>query len=138
MPDQASRTWRRERTSPLYWEIASRISSATATNTKIASILSPSAPEMLPASLDLEKAPDHVLTVFARWQRFEKLKASATTLQHLESTIDLAYFDFRPDTGTFCPSLQLREVIGQREPTDAMAPWPTLWRCRFRTRFPAA
>ncbi len=82
--------------------------------------------EMLPASLDLEKAPDHVLTVLARWQRFEKLKASATTLQHLESTIDLAYFDFRPDTGTFCPSLQLREIIGQREPTNAMAPTPFL------------
>jgi diguanylate cyclase (GGDEF)-like protein len=78
--------------------------------------------ELLPASLDLRKVPDHILTVMARWQRFEQLKASATTLQQLESTIDLAYFDFRPDTGTFCPSSQLREIIGQREPTDAMAP----------------
>jgi len=82
--------------------------------------------ELLPASLDLEKVPEHILTVLARWQRFEQLKASATTLQHLESTIDLAYFDFRPDTGTFCPSSQLRKIIGQHEPTDAMAPTPFL------------
>jgi diguanylate cyclase (GGDEF)-like protein len=82
--------------------------------------------ELLPGSLALEKVPDHILTVLARWQRFEQLKASATTLQQLESTIDLAYFDFRPDTGTFCPSSQLREIIGQHEPTDAMAPTPFL------------
>lgn len=82
--------------------------------------------ELLPASIEVEKVPDHILTVLARWQRFEQLKISATTLQQLESTIDLAYFDFRPDTGTFCPSSQLREIIGQREATDAMAPTPFL------------
>jgi diguanylate cyclase (GGDEF)-like protein len=82
--------------------------------------------ELLPASLAIEKIPQHVLTVHARWKRFEDLKHSATTLQRLESTTDLVYFDFRPDTGTFCPSLQLREIIGQPEPIDAMAPGPFL------------
>lgn len=82
--------------------------------------------ELLPASLGLERIPQHVRTVHARWRRFEELKSSATTLQRLESTTDLVYFDFRPDTGTFCPSLQLREIIGLPEPTEAMAPGPFL------------
>ncbi len=82
--------------------------------------------ELLPASMDREKLPKHILTVRARWQRFEELKASAATLQHLESTTNLVYFDFRPDTGTFCPSRQLREIIGQAEPTNAMTPSPLL------------
>ena len=69
--------------------------------------------ELLPASMDPEKLSKHILTVRARWQRFEELKASAATLQHLESTTNLVYFDFRPDTGTFCPSRQLRAIIGQ-------------------------
>ena len=82
--------------------------------------------ELLPASLDLKKVPSQILTLLARWQRFEQLKASAATLQRLESTIDLAYFDFRPETGTFCPSPQLREIIGHHEPSDSMAPSPFL------------
>jgi diguanylate cyclase (GGDEF)-like protein len=82
--------------------------------------------ELLPASLDLAKVPAHMLTVLARWKRFDELKTSAATLQHLESTTDLVYFDFRPETGTFCPSLQLRQIIGQVEPTTAMAPSPLL------------
>lgn len=82
--------------------------------------------ELLPASLDFEKVPKQMLTVLARWQRFEELKVSAVTLQRLESTTDLVYFDFRPDTGTFCPSRQLREILGHPEPTDSMAPTPFL------------
>ena len=82
--------------------------------------------ELLPASIDPVKIPDHILTVFARWQRFEDLKASATTLQRLESTTDLVYFDFRPETGTFCPSPQLRQIIGHDDPSDQMAPTPLL------------
>jgi diguanylate cyclase (GGDEF)-like protein len=82
--------------------------------------------ELLPASLDFEKVPKQILTVLARWQRFEELKVSAVTLQRLESTTDLVYFDFRPDTGTFCPSRQLREILGHPEPTDSMAPTPFL------------
>ncbi len=82
--------------------------------------------ELLPASIELARIPDHVRTVFARWQRFEDLKASATTLQRLESTTDLVYFDFRPETGTFCPSPQLRQIIGHDDPSDQMAPTPLL------------
>ena len=82
--------------------------------------------ELLPASIGLDKIPDHVRTVFARWLRFEDLKASATTLQRLESTTDLVYFDFRPETGTFCPSPQLRQIIGHDDPSDTMAPSPLL------------
>jgi len=82
--------------------------------------------ELLPASADLKKIPLHIRAVLARWARFEDLKASALTLQNLESTTDLIYFDFRPDTGTFLPSRQLREIIGHHEPTDAMAPTPFL------------
>lgn len=82
--------------------------------------------ELLPASIDLAKLPDHVRTVYARWQRFEDLKASAATLQRLESTMDLVYFDFRPETGTFCPSPQLRQIIGHDDPSDQMAPTPLL------------
>jgi diguanylate cyclase (GGDEF)-like protein len=82
--------------------------------------------ELLPASLDFEKVPKQILTLLARWQRFEELKVSAVTLQRLESTTDLVYFDFRPDTGTFCPSRQLRKILGHPEPTDSMAPTPFL------------
>ncbi len=82
--------------------------------------------ELLPASLPLAKLPDHLRSVLARWQRFEELKSSAATLQRLESTTDLAYFDFRPDTGTFCPSDQLRQIIGHHADGDSMAPSPLL------------
>ena len=82
--------------------------------------------ELLPASTELVNVSDHIRTVFARWRRFEELKASATTLQRLESTTDLVYFDFRPETGTFCPSPQLRQIIGHYDPSDLMAPSPLL------------
>ena len=82
--------------------------------------------ELLPASLDAARVPDHIRAVLARWQRFEELKSQAITLQQLESTTDLVYFDFRPDTGTFCPSTQLRQIIGHYEETDSMAPSPLL------------
>ena len=82
--------------------------------------------ELLPASLDQSKIPHHILTVLARWQRFEALKFSAATLQRLESTTDLIYFDFRPDNGTFCPSRQLRDIIGHHEPSEIMKPSPFL------------
>ena len=81
---------------------------------------------MLPASLDLTKVADHIRSVLARWHRFEELKSQATTLQHLESTTDLVYFDFRPDTGTFCPSPQLQQIIGHYAETKSMAPTPLL------------
>jgi diguanylate cyclase (GGDEF)-like protein len=84
--------------------------------------------ELLPASLDFSKLPEHLLTVLSRWNRIEKLKSSAATLQHLESTMDLVYFDFRPDTGTFVPSKQLRILVGLDEPKDQMAPSPLLER----------
>ncbi len=82
--------------------------------------------ELLPASLDLEKIPGHLRTVLARWNRFEELKNQAITLQRLESTTDLVYFDFRPDTGTFRPSKQLRQIIGHHDESDSMAPSPLL------------
>lgn len=82
--------------------------------------------ELLPASLELTRLAEHVRSLLARWQRFEELKSQAITLQRLESTTDLVYFDFRPDTGTFCPSPQLRQLIGQYEETDSMAPTPLL------------
>ena len=82
--------------------------------------------ELLPASLALTALPEHILTVLKRWQRFEELKSSAVTLQRLESTMDLVYFDFRPATGTFRPSRQLRRIIGHDTETDAMAPSPLL------------
>jgi diguanylate cyclase (GGDEF)-like protein len=82
--------------------------------------------ELLPASIRPESISDHVRAVLARWMRFEELKSQATTLQQLESTTDLVYFDFRPDTGTFCPSKQLRQIIGHYEETDSMAPSPLL------------
>jgi len=78
--------------------------------------------ELLPASIEFARVPEHVRAVMARWQRFEELKASAATLQRLESTTELVYFDFRPDTGTFRPSFQLRQLLGLPDPTDAMAP----------------
>lgn len=82
--------------------------------------------ELLPASTDFGTVPDSIRAVLARWQRFEELKSQATTLQRLESTMDLVYFDFRPDTGTFCPSPQLQRLIGYHESADAMAPTPLL------------
>ncbi|MFK7897305.1 MAG: putative bifunctional diguanylate cyclase/phosphodiesterase [Myxococcota bacterium] len=82
--------------------------------------------ELMPASLPMERLPDHLRSVLARWQRFEELKHSAATLQHLESTTDLIYFDFRPDTGTFCPSDQLRQIIGHFTSDETMAPSPLL------------
>ncbi|GEM_PF-2740932 len=82
--------------------------------------------ELLPASIDLTKVAEHVRAVLARWHRFEELKSQATTLQRLESTMDLVYFDFRPDTGTFCPSPQLQRLIGYHEDGDSMAPTPLL------------
>lgn len=83
--------------------------------------------ELLPASLELTRVAEHVRAVLARWQRFEELKGQATTLQRLESTTELVYFDFRPDTGTFCPSPRLQEIIGyQGESSDSMAPSPLL------------
>ena len=82
--------------------------------------------ELLPASIDFARVADHVRAVLARWQRFEELKSQATTLQQLESTMDLVYFDFRPDTGTFCPSPQLQRLIGYHEDGDTMAPTPLL------------
>jgi len=78
--------------------------------------------ELLPASTEPARLPEHVRAVMARWQRFEELKNSAATLQRLESTTDLVYFDFRPDTGTFRPSAQMRQLLGLPDPTDAMAP----------------
>ena len=66
--------------------------------------------------------PEHVRAVMARWQRFEELKSSAATLQRLESTTDLIYFDFRPDTGTFRPSAQMRQILGLTPSLDPMAP----------------
>jgi diguanylate cyclase (GGDEF)-like protein len=84
--------------------------------------------ELLPASLDFAKIPEHLLTVLSRWNRIEKLKASAATLQQLESTLDLVYFDFRPDTGAFMPSRQLRNLLGLDDPLDQMAPSPLLER----------
>lgn len=82
--------------------------------------------ELLPASLELDQVADHVRAVLARWRRFEELKRQATTLQQLESTTDLVYFDFRPDTGTFSPSPQLRAIIGHADPEDSMQPSPLL------------
>ena len=82
--------------------------------------------ELLPASLDLDRVSDHIRAVLARWHRFEELKNQATTLQQLESTTDLVYFDFRPDRGTFCPSKQLRQIIGHDSESDTMAPSPLL------------
>ncbi|MFO0687489.1 MAG: EAL domain-containing protein [Myxococcota bacterium] len=78
--------------------------------------------ELLPASIEFARVPDHVRAVLARWHRFEELKSSAATLQRLESTTDLVYFDFRPDTGTFRPSPQMRQILGLPEPTATIAP----------------
>ncbi len=78
--------------------------------------------EFLPPSIESASLPEHVRAVLARWQRFEELKASAATLQRLESTTDLVYFDFRPDTGTFRPSPQLRQILGLPPAAEAMAP----------------
>jgi len=82
--------------------------------------------ELLPASVEWTKLPAHLRGVLARWKRIEKLKTSAATLQHLESTIDLVYFDFRPETGVFLPSKQLRVLVGLDEPDDLMQPSPLL------------
>jgi diguanylate cyclase (GGDEF)-like protein len=82
--------------------------------------------ELLPASHGLERLPKEVRSVLARWQRFEELKKQAITLQQLESTTDLVYFDFRPETGTFCPSPQLRQIIGHHEESDSISPSPLL------------
>ena len=82
--------------------------------------------ELVPASLELERLPKQILSVLSRWHRIEELKSSAVTLQQLESTMDLVYFDFRPDTGTFRPSKQLSQLIGTDGPEDAMAPSPLL------------
>ncbi len=82
--------------------------------------------ELLPPSIDFARVADHVRAVLARWQRFEELKSQATTLQQLESTMELVYFDFRPETGTFCPSPQLQRLIGYHEDGDSMAPTPLL------------
>ncbi len=78
--------------------------------------------ELLPASLDPARLPDHIRAVLSRWQRFEQLKASAVTLQRLESTVELVYFDFRPETGTFRPSRQMRHVLGIEAPEPVIAP----------------
>jgi len=78
--------------------------------------------ELLPASTEHDRVPEYVRAMLARWHRFEELKASAATLQRLESTTDLVYFDFRPDTGTFRPSPQLRQILGLTESPDTMAP----------------
>ncbi len=78
--------------------------------------------ELLPASLDPARIADHIRAVLARWQRFEELKRQATTLQQLESTTDLVYFDFRPDTGALRPSAQLREIIGEKKSEDLISP----------------
>jgi len=91
--------------------------------------------ELLPASIDLDDVPGHLLAVLARWQRFEELKRSAATLQHLESTLDLVYFDFQPETGTFRPSRQLRRLIGESDiELDRMAPSPLLDRVHTEDR----
>jgi diguanylate cyclase (GGDEF)-like protein len=82
--------------------------------------------ELLPASLEIDRLPDHIRAVLARWQRFEELKHSAVTLQHLESTTDLVYFDFRPETGTFRPSKQMRLLLGLANPVDSIEPTPLL------------
>ena len=83
--------------------------------------------ELLPASMDVERVAEHVRAVLARWVRFEELKNQATTLQRLESTMDLVYFDFRPDNGTFRPSAQLQQIIGHfEERRSRMAPTPLL------------
>jgi diguanylate cyclase (GGDEF)-like protein len=78
--------------------------------------------ELLPASVEPASVPEHVRAVMARWHRFEELKAAAATLQRLESTTDLVYFDFRPDTGTFRPSPQLRQILGLKPASESMAP----------------
>ncbi|MBY0401572.1 EAL domain-containing protein [Myxococcota bacterium] len=78
--------------------------------------------ELLPATLEYSRVADHIRAVLARWHRFEELKSSAATLQRLESTTDLIYFDFRPDTGTFRPSPQLRQILGLSAPTATMPP----------------
>ncbi|MEE8166827.1 MAG: sensor domain-containing diguanylate cyclase, partial [Myxococcota bacterium] len=78
--------------------------------------------ELLPASLALSSLSQHLYAVLARWSRFEKLKSSAATLQQLESTMDLVYFDFNPETGTFRPSKQLRRLIGLNDLNEPMAP----------------
>ena len=77
--------------------------------------------ELLPASCEYARVPEHVRAVLARWHRFEELKTSAATLQRLESTTDLVYFDFRPDIGTFRPSLQMRQILGLTDSSEAMA-----------------
>ncbi len=78
--------------------------------------------ELLPASIEHDRVPELVRAVMARWQRFEELKSSAATLQRLESVTDLIYFDFRPDTGTFRPSAQMRQILGLTASVDPMAP----------------
>ncbi|MEZ4290344.1 MAG: GGDEF domain-containing protein [Myxococcota bacterium] len=78
--------------------------------------------ELLPASMETERIPAHVRAVVARWKRFEELKQSATALQRLESVTDLVYFDFRPDTGTFALSRQMRRLIGQPATEHGLEP----------------
>jgi hypothetical protein len=90
--------------------------------------------ELLPASIELAKVPEHVLKVLSPWSRFAELKRAATTLQHLESTAELVYFDFRPEAETFRPSRQLRELIGQPEAGDVMPPSPLLDRIHTADR----
>ncbi|MBW2499677.1 MAG: EAL domain-containing protein [Deltaproteobacteria bacterium] len=90
--------------------------------------------ELLPASIELAKVPEHVLKVLSPWSRFAELKRAATTLQHLESTAELVYFDFRPEAETFRPSRQLRELIGQPEAGDVKPPSPLLDRIHTADR----
>lgn len=76
-----------------------------------------------PVSNGLLSAKEAVL---ARRQRLEDLKKQATTLQHLESTTELVYFDLRPETENFCPSPQLRQIIDYPGASESMAPSPFL------------
>ncbi|MEZ4330540.1 MAG: EAL domain-containing protein [Myxococcota bacterium] len=78
--------------------------------------------ELLPARLEPARLADHLRAVLARWQRFEELKHAAATLQRLESTTELVYFDFRPETGTFRPSAQLRRILGLDDAAATIAP----------------
>lgn len=82
--------------------------------------------ELVPASVEAPKIVDHLRSVLSRWRRFEELKNSAASLAKLESTVELAYFDFRPETGTFRPSRQLRQWVGMESETQTMAPSPLL------------
>jgi len=82
----------------------------------------------LPACVDSHGLAARLPRIVARWEEVQRLTSRDRTLERLETTTGLIYFDFRSDDGTFSTSVQLQHMIGHAPENARMSPSPLLER----------